>query len=262
MLSNRIKKGESYKNLRSIYHRSKNLLKRNIYSVFGYRKYDKFVIVASARTGSNLLVSYLNSHPGIETGAEIFGLLKGRSCNEVWNDFYSYKSRKVKLAGFKIFYPHPLDSDDHSVWDIIEKDKDIKIIHLVRENKLKTFVSGAIARKTNQWTRKSDQRIPLEEKRIEIDTEALIDKLRKVENYENDARKRFKDHQFKEISYEMLVADKRKIMSEIFDFLNMSEMEIDTSHKKQNTEGLHELIINYDAVIETLSKTEFKYLTE
>ena len=96
MRLNKIKNSDYYKRIRSIYHRSRSNFYTGLNRVFGDKKYQKYIVIASARTGSNLLRSYLNSHHEVISEGEIFGVLQGNSCATVWNKFFSYKSKKIK----------------------------------------------------------------------------------------------------------------------------------------------------------------------
>lgn len=74
------------------------------------------MVLGSARTGSNLLLSLLSAHPHIKTYGELFNLdmLPETSLTEVLDDPVAYLRQKVyqnhKLeitaAGFKMFYDH------------------------------------------------------------------------------------------------------------------------------------------------------------
>jgi LPS sulfotransferase NodH len=74
------------------------------------------MVLGSARTGSNLLLSLLSAHPHIKTYGELFNLdmLPKTSLTEVLDDPVSYLRQKVyqnyKLeitaVGFKMFYDH------------------------------------------------------------------------------------------------------------------------------------------------------------
>ena len=139
-------------------------------------------------------------------------------------------------------------------------DKNIKIIHLVRENKLRTYVSGQIARKTNQWTRKTNHKISIEDKQIKIETEDLLEKLKEMKKFEDQTKIQFSGHEFLEISYEDLVSDKNKIMGQVFELLNIKNGPLQSSHKKQNSETLKDIILNYDEVKSALQDSEFEYL--
>jgi LPS sulfotransferase NodH len=76
----------------------------------------RFMILGSARTGSNLLLSLLSSHPSIKTYGELFNLdmLPRDNLTEVLEDPVAYLRRRVykqhapgiSAVGFKMFYDH------------------------------------------------------------------------------------------------------------------------------------------------------------
>jgi LPS sulfotransferase NodH len=77
---------------------------------------QKFVVLGTARTGSNLLMSLLNSYEGIKMYGELFNLdsIPPEKLSEVLNDPVQYAERKLssssngdhKAIGFKMFYDH------------------------------------------------------------------------------------------------------------------------------------------------------------
>jgi LPS sulfotransferase NodH len=79
-------------------------------------KVQRFMVLGSARTGSNLLLSLLSSHPHIKTYGELFNLdmLPKASLAEVLDDPVTYLRQKVyqnhkaeiSAVGFKMFYDH------------------------------------------------------------------------------------------------------------------------------------------------------------
>jgi LPS sulfotransferase NodH len=79
-------------------------------------KVQRFMVLGSARTGSNLLLSLFSAHPHIKTYGELFNLdmLPKSSLLEVLDDPVSflrrrvYQSHKSEIAavGFKMFYEH------------------------------------------------------------------------------------------------------------------------------------------------------------
>lgn len=76
----------------------------------------RFMLLGSARTGSNLLLSLLSAHRSIKTYSELFNLnsLPERALDEAIADPLSYLQRRVyapqpphiKAVGFKMFYYH------------------------------------------------------------------------------------------------------------------------------------------------------------
>jgi LPS sulfotransferase NodH len=79
-------------------------------------KVQRFMVLGSARTGSNLLLSLLSAHPHIKTYGELFNLdmLPKASLTEVLDDPVTYLRQKVyqghkleiEAVGFKMFYDH------------------------------------------------------------------------------------------------------------------------------------------------------------
>lgn len=234
--------------------------KRN--QLFGDKKYDKFIVITRSRTGSNLLMSFLNSHPDIIAKGELFRRLEGQSCKKVWEIIYTKKPKHIKYVGFKIFYYHPLDSEDREVWNYIKKDKSIKLIHLTRQNMLETVVSRQIADKTNVWTNKNKNNIQLVDKQVEINIDHCLNEFKLTQESENRTRNEFKRDFFLEITYEELVKDKQDKMNQVFNFLNLKEIEVNTSYKKQNKENIEDLVINYNDLRLALEKSKWSYLLD
>jgi LPS sulfotransferase NodH len=79
-------------------------------------KVQRFMVLGSARTGSNLLLSLLSAHPYVKTYGELFNLdmLPETSLLEVLDDPVAflrrrvYQNHKLEIAaiGFKMFYEH------------------------------------------------------------------------------------------------------------------------------------------------------------
>ncbi len=231
-------------------------------SIFGNQDYEKYIVITRSRTGSNLLISLLDSHPYILGGGELFRRLNNHTCAEVWNKIFISKPKKIKFLGFKLFYYHPMDSEDKGVWDIIKNDKSIKIIHLTRQNMLRTIVSREIADKTNTWTNKKTKNIEKSQKQIELDLKHCLSEFDLIKDYEDKTRMEFTDHDIIEISYEKLVKDKQTAMNELFDFFGVFRSEVSSSYKKQNVEKLEDLVTNYDEIRNGLVDTKWAYLIQ
>lgn len=240
-----------------MYYRSIfELLQKKRISSFGTLKYKKFAVITRSRTGSNLLISLLNSHPQIEANGEVFSSVKNRNCNEIWNTIFSKKSKRIQLVGFKIFYYHPNESDDKEVWELLKNDKTIKIVHLRRENKLRTHVSRLIAGKLDVW-KSQNILTPVKEKKVEIEIEELLKDFHETESYEFQTRRDFLNHPFLELTYESLVKDKESLMQAILKFMEVDWVSLESSLRKQNSETLEELIHNYDDIKACLNKTRY-----
>ncbi len=227
----------------------------------GSKKYNKYIVLTQARSGSNMLRSLLHSHPQIISDGEIYRRLYGRNSVKMWNRFFSKKPHHIKQVGFKLFYYHPVDSDDRTVWDIIKSDSNIKLIQLSRKNKLKMIVSRDIAMKTDVWSSKRNENQKVD-KRIELDTKKFIDECNQIDVWENQIEHLFPQHQLIKITYEDLVKERDKVMAEVFNFLEVDNLSVKPLFKKQNTEEIKNLILNYDQFSSEIKSTRWAFLLD
>ncbi len=241
---------------RHIIHKFKGLFNKSY-------DYQKFVVIARSRTGSSLLISYLNSHPQIEAHGEIFRELGRKSSKQIWERLFTSKNKKLKYIGFKIFYYHPLNTDDRSVWDFLKNDKTIQIIHLKRENVLRTFISREIVEKTKVWKNKKYRNTTsIEDKRIEIDVDKFLDTLSWTKKRERETAKTFSNHSFTEISYEELIANPQIVMNDIFSRFGLKPAKISTKLRRQNAERIEDLVINYSQLKTGLTEVGYTCFLE
>ncbi|MFN3917678.1 MAG: Stf0 family sulfotransferase [Flavobacteriales bacterium] len=226
----------------------------------GAKAYKKFIIITRSRTGSNFLISLLNDHPNIHALGEEYSKIGSKSTQRIWNQIFCKKPKNIHLVGFKLFYYHPLDSEDKSVWEIIQKDPEIRLIHLTRKNLLRTYVSREIAKKTDVWSSNESggKLISKEQKKIELNISHCMADIENTINWQNTFKNRFENHKILEINYEQLSNDTHKTMHEVFDFLETAQHPVTSELKKQNTESLSELISNYAEVSKAFTLSGLK----
>src|SRR5215218_10885959 len=126
-------------------------LQRAYFRLFGHQVDQRFAIVGNARTGSNYLLDGLKTSPSIRMYHEIFAdhnRQVGKDFDRVFSTVFQPESKATKMVGFKVFYNH-LTAEE---WQKFLTCKDLKIIHLIRRNRLRTVISLEIAFKTGQWT--------------------------------------------------------------------------------------------------------------
>ena len=129
----------------------------------------KLVIFSRGRTGSNLLVWLLKSHPQIRHHGEVLGETFLR------HDFYRNEINRIgvvpyfervtrrffteRVVGVKFLY-YQLEPEYARRWNVpdipnllpvLEARKDLRIIHLKRRNRLATLVSWKLAQHTDRW---------------------------------------------------------------------------------------------------------------
>jgi LPS sulfotransferase NodH len=123
----------------------------------------RFVILTEARSGSNLLVSLLDSHPNISCHSEVFHRKAVfakpplRNVTVAWRDahidetlqtVFSAPSRETDIAaaGFKLFYYHK-----PRLLLRLAADSDVRVIVLRRKDKLAQYASRKISLRTGYW---------------------------------------------------------------------------------------------------------------
>jgi LPS sulfotransferase NodH len=133
--------------------------------------YERFMILSDARTGSNLLVQALNSHPNIVCFREIFNFewpgvdfnVEGHNSHDadslrlrntdpprfLREQVFGDHVADAKAVGFKFHYDH-LWAFEGLVQHLVA-DEGLRVIHLVRRNALRSLVSRMIADQTGRW---------------------------------------------------------------------------------------------------------------
>ncbi|MGC1506805.1 hypothetical protein [Ketobacter sp.] len=220
------------------------VVKLNVLGLFGGRDYQKFMVLTKSRTGSNLLLSYLNSHPNVYCEGEKFWKLSGRNYKTILQSAYRKQPAYIKAKGFKIFYYHPLDQETCDVWGDLARMEDIRVIHLQRRNVLKSHVSHKIAVANDQWMSTHQGRGAAEKKKVYISVEELRDVFEKTESRAEAANTTFKNHKTITVFYEDFVRDP-EVYQQILDFLGMDRLPPRTVLKRQNPEKLPDLVENY-----------------
>jgi LPS sulfotransferase NodH len=231
-------------------------LQRAYYRLFGHQVDQRFAIVGNARTGSNYLLDGLRTSPAIRVYHEIFASHNrkiGQDFDRILSTIYRHESRSTQLVGFKVFYNHLTDEE----WKRLAAKDDLKVIHLTRQNRLRTIISLEIAFKTGQWTKAGKSSGP-KEKRVTLDPLKIMERLEQIEAGETATRARFCDRQMLEIIYEELVKSPHELFASIGTFLGVRGIDpVKIRLQRQNPESLAQLIVNYDEVASALINSRF-----
>lgn len=213
--------------------------------------YRKFIVLGRSRTGSNLVVSALNSHPSIECSGEVFAQLEGRTHDEVLSSVFCPKPDSIAAVGLKIFYYHPLDDKSGDLWGTLKGTENLTVIHLKRRNVLRTLVSLKIAYKTKVWEGKhSDQPIPVDERRVEFTDVELLEGFRKTKLWEQEFDDYFADSDLMQICYEDFADKPEENLQNLCERFGVEPGTLATDMRRQNPESLSSLIRNYDELKE------------
>lgn len=223
-------------------------------------EYQKFVVLAHARSGSSMVVHTLNKHPSIVCFGEAFVgqrigfkvdgydnasqkllYLRNRHPMEFLSrTIFSPYSDDVRAVGFKLF-PEQLESVQLKiVWDWLCSNRRVKIILLRRLNMLAAYTSLLIARQTN-FGDGSDTRIT-------IDLDECLREFEKRERHHENTMVKLGKHDLLEVCYEDMTQDLSKQFINFQAFIGVDTIPLEVESKKKEVRPLSEIITNYEAI--------------
>lgn len=251
-------------------------------------------ILTSGRSGSNYLINTLNLHPRILNFGEVLGewtypfklyrmiSWSGISWNRfIWliyrNNLFYYKAQAISAWAHlkrrqKInFKPrHRLCSigikdfafllKKRNLSEFLRLSKDIRVIHLYRNNIFKRYLS--VLRLNQTGIARSVTPIPFDS--VYVDTKELIATLELYEKEkltEESIKNGIPERRVLSICYEDYFQSGQSISRtnrKIFEFLDADPIPVTSGIKKLGSDNLQTYITNYDEVRRVLSGTKFE----
>jgi LPS sulfotransferase NodH len=134
-----------------------------------------------------------------------------------------------------------------------------KILHVVRDNALKTLVSRISARKRKLYH--SIEGVEVE--KVYLSPRKLLNNLEQVLDETEQWRHLAADNPYIKISYESFLVDREQVLRDALDFLGVEYVASMSSNlKKINPENLSDVVENFDEVTRLLTGTRYeKYLS-
>lgn len=243
------------------------------------RDYTRFIIGASARTGSTLLMRSLAQHPAVQVYGEIVRnhdlfrehVHEFRGAKELFQTqpsafldsrvFRKYPP-SVDAVGFKLFYHHaPRDIPwGDEVWRYLLDQPQLNVIHLKRHNLLQVYVSTTVAKASNEWIKYSESTTQQGGLTVDLDDMIAFFNTRRAGETDFDAC--FDRFPILPVRYESLANDFGNEMARIQEFLGLMPMPVSQGTKQRPSKPLSEQIANYDAVVDRLTDTEWAEFLE
>jgi LPS sulfotransferase NodH len=242
----------------------------------GHKDYTRFIILTRSRSGSNLLRGLMNTHSQVIAFSEMFkdpnhigwdlpgfttsplALELFRKDTQRFIDKYVFKKfpHRIKAVGFKIFYYHALGTELEPVWNYLKEHRDIHVLHLKRENILKTHLSKTKAQITDNWINLTGEREVVPP--ILLDYEELLHDFIQTRTWEDEADRIFSNHPKIEVVYEQLARDYAVEMRKIQSFLGLDSEPVAPQTHKQASKPLPEAIANYAELKERFRNTPWE----
>jgi LPS sulfotransferase NodH len=236
-------------------------VKYKLLSTFGSSNFRPFIVLTRARTGSNLLISMLDSHPNIRAEGELFRDLGPRFYGFALSMVFSKQPRHIRASGFKIFYNHTSNDGRGGVWGKLCCMDDLLVIQLGRRNALRTMTSRKIAGAQGVWLASASETYSRREKGIKsinFTAEELEYGFVRMRAQEEWAEETFGRHARIHVYYEDLVDNSEHVLRGLTTYLGLPYHAPKTSLIKQNPEKLSELISNYDELKAKFTGTEWQ----
>ncbi len=243
----------------SIKNKTKLVRKRSAHRFRIFLKYhlkreekEPIFIITTRRTGSNLLLDYLNSIPGVSFAPEVlnksmfYGLRRGFAgkSTALRHIAYSINACSERVCGAKLIMSH-LHNYQISMEDLKRIFPNARFIILYRRSILDQFVSLRIAEITDTWQWTKDFDLPSS---IKIDVRELLNFCRRIKWFYQDllSREWLKERSIV-LSYEEFARSPQDLFERtLFPFLGLPVFPVSCTLRKQNTKELREIVSNYE----------------
>jgi LPS sulfotransferase NodH len=164
----------------------------------------------------------------------------------------------VSTVGYKLMYDQAKKFE--MVLEYMKK-KDVHVIHIVRNNVLKTLISMMSARKRRLFHTTASVKV----EKVYISTRLILRKLQKIQKQNTFWEKLMSDQfsNYLKILYEDLMYKDNEEIKKMLLFLNVDiNVKLRSQLHKINPDKIENVILNYDKIEKILYKSRFKYCLE
>ncbi len=251
----------------------------------GQNDYTKFIILSDYRSGSNLLMNLIKSHPNAHCYSELFygkkifwaskvygkseanskALYLRKQSPLIFLDKYCFRkyTKLMQAVGFKLMYFDLFKNKSIDLNNLLSHYPDLKIIHLKRKNYLERFVSDKMVKLTGEAVAvdKSDwEKASVKANKVRIEATICEDDFKWREQMENELADAFSHSKNSRITvyYEDLNINKIAESNRVIEFLNLTPIKLETKQIKQNTKKLSDRIENFEELKAHFKNTKWE----
>jgi LPS sulfotransferase NodH len=223
----------------------------------------RFIVLAHHRSGSTLLVDALQQHPRVRMHGEILTTTEDEAARRAshavagrWladGDDGAAFLRHVFIpqgdesaVGFKLMQNHARRPPHLSAWDHVCGDRELRVIHLWREDLLACALSHFTAARTRIWHVADGEGLPPEPEPFAVSVEHCRAEFTRLEQARARARALFSSHAFLELEYRRhLDGDFGVTMARVFEFLDVPAVTVRQRLCKMARRSPREQFVNY-----------------
>lgn len=235
----------------------------------------RFCILTYGRTGSRMLKGLLDSHTMVRCHGELFGenmsslaapgsdahreLQRERAADPAgFLERRAFDPGGARAVGVKILY-RQLFGQWGGLLEALKRDRQVRVIHLIRGNGIKRFMSEQAIRFTGVHEVPADCTPPAIDP-IAVHVPDLLASLAVIERESGAVRELFREHPLMEVTYEDLVGQPDHALARVQEFLGVPVERLAVNVRKVLPDDLRAVIANLDEVIEALRGTPFEHM--
>jgi len=209
----------------------------------------------------------------LETNLDLLALRKSDPYRFLKQKIWSRHPKETRAVGFKMIFtqgrvagdhwwtappydrwwresgPPPSWGDArHNLWEQLEQDSSLHVIHLKRKNTLKVLVSMEEARSTQAWGDgaaggfRGKDAAP-----VTLSPEHCLEDFQAADRFNEELRQRFSHHPYLETTYEQLTGpEASQAWEQLQDFLNVSRSDLTPVTRALNQKPLQERVKNFE----------------
>jgi LPS sulfotransferase NodH len=240
----------------------------------------RFLLLGAARSGTNLLLGLLNSHPACFGGGEVFNSEHVKANTVPWKlklDLPEARLAELRMSdpvafldllfrcgfmheftrvGFKLLYnqSYSQGEDFPAVLSYLAREKSVRVIHLKRRNLAARLVSERQALQTGIWAHSVGSQ-HIAPPPVQITPRDLVESISRITARQSEYDRLFAGHHVLEIRYEDLAARPLATAKRAMQFLGLPTTDRDPEAPFVKAgSNLREAIANYDDLKAHLSR--------
>lgn len=253
--------------------------------------YTRFVIISHLRSGTHLLRTLLESHPGLVCQSEVFNSDNpnlpyplSTPVNDILAKWvFPEFPAQIRCAGFVLQAYHPggltafpgirENPSWSEIWSSLKRMPGLKVIHLRRENGLRRHLSHVLARRTGTWHNWDPIQVqavshletpvllkPGQAARplVQLDANCLRTDFEEVDHLHQRVESLFGTGAYFSLTYEQLIAETQWQGEKLLRFLGVNPRHLKTAVRKLENRPLYLCIENYEALKQTFTGTRWE----